>query len=80
MNKRIIQTIILEISNIAEWIEPTKSHKIVKEDPDDTMILDCAIDAKVDFIITGDMHLLELEEYEGIRFARPNDFLQNFLA
>ena len=38
--------------------------------------LSCAIDAKVDFIISGDIHLLNLGEYEGIRIVTPAQFLE----
>lgn len=35
-------------------------------DPDDLAVLECAVAAKAEVIITGDKDLLVLEEYEGI--------------
>ena len=80
LNKRIVQNIINEITNIAEWIEPKRSCKIIKDDPSDDMMLDCAIEAKVDCIVTGDNHLLALNEFEGIAIVTPKVFQQTYLA
>ncbi len=48
---------------------------VVKEDPDDDRVLACAIEGEADYIVTGDPHLLTLEEYEGIKIVSPRDFL-----
>ena len=34
----------------------------VPDDPDDELVLACAIDGIADFIVSGDRHLLDLEE------------------
>jgi len=57
-------------------IEEEKIIEVIMEDPSDDKYLSCAIDAKVDFIISGDIHLLNLGEYEGIRIVTPAQFLE----
>jgi len=54
---------------------------IVKEDPDDNHIIACAVKAGADYIVSGDRHLLQLREYNGIRIVTPAEFLmdQNLL-
>jgi putative PIN family toxin of toxin-antitoxin system len=44
-------------------------------DPDDNRVLECAIEAKATFIVTGDHHLLDLDPYQGIAILSPRDFL-----
>lgn len=48
----------------AEVVETAGKVDVVKEDADDNKIIECAIACKADCIITGDKHLLRLEEYK----------------
>lgn len=48
---------------------------IIKADPDDNVILESAIENDVDFIITGDNHLLDLKEFRGVKILTPREFL-----
>jgi hypothetical protein len=49
--------------------------KIVYEDPDDDLILACALEAEADYIISGDRHLLNLKHYRQIQIVTPAAFL-----
>ena len=68
-----------EIMAISKIVEPTEKLDIVKEDPDDNKILECALEGNVDYIITKDSHLLKLEKFRGIRIATPEEFLKLFM-
>lgn len=46
------------------------------EDPKDNKIIEAAIEAGADCIITGDKHLLKINGYEGIEIVTPNEFLR----
>ena len=48
----------------------------VSPDPDDDKFLACASEAQVDYIVTGDAHLLSLGRYQGIDILRPREFLE----
>lgn len=48
----------------------------VKDDPADTKYLAAAVEAKADFIISGDRHLKNLKMFEGIRILDPSAFLK----
>ena len=63
-----------KIISISTIIEPKNKLKIIKEDPDDNKILECAIEGKVDYIITQDNHLLKLKEFKGIKIITPKEF------
>lgn len=58
----------------ATVIEPKTRISIIADDPDNR-VLECAIKAKADFIVSGDSHLLDLKQYKGIRIVKPAQFL-----
>ncbi len=47
----------------------------VCRDPNDDMVLECAVVSGAQFIITGDKDLLVLDPYKGIRIVNPAEFL-----
>ena len=44
-------------------------------DPDDEMVLACALEGQADYIVSGDAHLLELGEFAGIPILTVRQFL-----
>lgn len=59
-------------------VNPSQPVKVIIDDPADNKILECALEGKSEFIISGDRHLLSLGEYEGIKILRAADFLKVF--
>ena len=60
------EQIILKIVSLSHIvISPKLGIKIIKEDPADNKFLQCAVQAKADYIISGDKHLLNLKEFRG---------------
>ena len=58
-------------------VKPDLRLSVIKEKDADNKILECAIEGKVDYIISGDKrHILPLREYEGIRILSPDGFLR----
>ena len=51
----------------------------VPRDPEDNMVLECAIEARAQYIVSGDKDLLVLKKFRGIEIIRASDFL-NALA
>lgn len=51
-------------------IEPSISLNAVLADSDDNHVVELAVAAGVDAIITGDNHLLQMREYQGIEMMR----------
>lgn len=48
---------------------------VVAADSDDDIFVACAVDGNADYIVSGDRHLLDIGEHEGIRVLRPVVFL-----
>jgi len=47
---------------------------VIQDDPSDNMILACAVEGEADFIISGDHHLTDLKEFQGIQILSPAAF------
>lgn len=54
------------ILNHAVLVHPSERLRIIRDDPDDDRILECAITAAAAWIVSGDRHLLELRSYREI--------------
>jgi len=70
--------IIQRIVENSIFARPKFKLKIIKEDIDDNKILDCALQAKVSFIVSGDRHLLKLKKFKNIKIVTPREFLDRF--
>jgi putative PIN family toxin of toxin-antitoxin system len=63
------------IGAMARTATPKVTLDVIKEDPTDNRILECAVSAGSDFIVTGDKDLLRLRTYDSIRILTVSDFL-----
>lgn len=79
-NEEKVKVAIKAISEIAGVVRPTITLDIVKKDLDDNKIIECALEANTDYIVTGDKHLLEIGQSEEIKILTPADFLSFFKA
>ena len=69
------QTMIGIITAIATVVEIPNKLKVIADDPDDDVILETAVVGNVDYIVSGDPHLLKLMEFGRIKIVTANDFL-----
>jgi predicted nucleic acid-binding protein len=58
-------------------IDPEVDVAVVDDDPDDDMVLECAIGSDADYIISGDSHLQDLHSFRGIEILGPAAFLDS---
>jgi putative PIN family toxin of toxin-antitoxin system len=61
---------------VATVVEPRITLQVIKADPDDDRILECAVAGGAELIVSGDHHLTLLKNFEGIGIMRPADFLK----
>ncbi len=65
------------ISRTAEILKPAVRLNVLKDIPDNR-IIECAVEARADLVVTGDRHLLKLKKFQGIPIIRLVDFLRMF--
>ena len=85
---RIQQKYNLLDADVAEYFEVLNAFAVVvpgaivldavPDDPDDNIIIACAIEAEADVIISGDQHLLSLGSYHRIPIIKAADFLSAY--
>lgn len=64
------------IYKIAIIVDTKSKLDVIKEDMDDNILLECAVEADVDFIISGDEHLKKLKEFGKIKIVSVSEFLK----
>ena len=65
------------LTDSARLVFPTDRATGATPDPDDEMVLECALAAEADGIVSGDKkHLLPLRQFRGIPIVSPSDFLR----
>jgi len=74
--KETVRTILNEIISLSDIVYPKNKISIITRDPDDNNILECAITAKANVIISGDNDLLDLKVFKTIPILTPRDFLE----
>lgn len=65
-----------EIATFTTHVSPTETLDVVKADPTDNKVLECAVAAGSEAVVTGDKHLLTLGSFRGIDMITVSDFLQ----
>lgn len=70
-----------KLRSFITMIEPHSHVDVIKRAAADNRILECAIDAKADAIITGNMKdIRPLGNFQGIGIFTPREFLNKFFA
>ncbi len=70
-----IQQLIDILLTYSHVVETTSKFDIVR-DKKDNKIIECAFDGEADYIVTGDVDLLELKEFRGIKIRTAREFLE----
>lgn len=73
----VIEDLVTLIGTIAFQIEGAYEATFLDEiDPEDSKFLAAAYEAKADYLISLDNHLLRLKYYQGTQIVTPSLFLQ----
>ena len=70
-----VEWLIFQIKNFTLRTAPKEKNFAVKRDPSDNKILECAVSARADLIITMDKDLLKLKSFRGTGIIHPKTFL-----
>jgi putative PIN family toxin of toxin-antitoxin system len=73
-----IQAVLYDYRRVSERVEITGEIQVVVGDPDDDKFIECALVAGASAIVSGDHHLLELGNYEGIPMLSAAEFVARF--
>jgi len=72
----VVEALAQDLDAHSVIVYPKKHHQVVMDDPDDNAIIDCAVEANADYIVSGDAHLTTLGTIEGISILTPAQFIE----
>jgi hypothetical protein len=70
-----IDEFLAAVPSKAEVVYPTRQIDVVRTDPSDNRVLEAAVAAQADYVVSGDHHLLQLKTYEGVQIVTPARFV-----
>ena len=73
-NREELARVAVFLSNLGEIVEPVESLTVLADEPDNR-IVECALAANAQLIVTGDRAMLALGEYQGIRIVSLSAYL-----
>jgi len=69
-----------KIEAISTIIEPKIKIKAVIDDPSDDKFIECTVEARADYLISKDKHLLKMKSFRDIDIITPKEFLKKLAA
>jgi len=70
--------IISAIVDLGILVVPKQKVHVITKDPADNKFLECAATVKVDYLITGNTHHFNFNEFEGVQIVTPAQFSNEF--
>ncbi|MCG6134675.1 MAG: putative toxin-antitoxin system toxin component, PIN family [Nostoc sp. LLA-1] len=74
-SQEMAQAAVEEVRNFSRLVKISTELKAVDADPDDNMVVECAVIGGATHIVTGDKHLLSLGKYQAITIVKATEFL-----
>jgi putative PIN family toxin of toxin-antitoxin system len=76
MDEDEVQKEVETIRYLAEFVSPQEDITTIDDDPDDDKFLEAAVAGDVDYLVSGDGHLLSLNSFRGIDIVEPRTFYE----
>jgi putative PIN family toxin of toxin-antitoxin system len=70
-----IAEFLAAVRQAAEVTSPTRQIDVIRDDPADNRVLEAAVSAQADYVVSGDHHLLALKTHEGAQIVTPARFV-----
>jgi len=77
LDEETIKYVVLNLLKYSVVVEDPPTLAVIKDDPEDNKVLSAAVGGKAEYVVTGDSHLLNLADYEGIKIISPREFFEN---
>lgn len=74
-SEEMTRAAVEEVRGFSRLIEISGTLKAVPDDPDDDMVVECAVMSSATHIVTGDKHLLSLANHQGIAILKASEFV-----
>lgn len=70
-----VTELVIDYAALARFVEAASLPPIVTNDPDDDVVIACAVAAQADLIVTGDRHLRSIGCYRSIQIISAGELV-----
>ncbi len=70
------RTVLESLTEILKVVNPKVRVNVIKIDPSDNKVLECALEAGAKYLISGDKHLIALREFRKVEIVTVKEFLE----
>ncbi len=77
VTRSLVESFLVLLQEPSRAVVVVSTHRvhIIQEDPTDNMFLECALEARADYIISGDRHLKRVGRFGAIEIHSPRAYL-----
>lgn len=79
-SEEAVDNFLAGITSAAILTPGSLSIQAIPDDPTDDKYIACALEARAEYIISGDRHLTLLKSYQDVEIVTPADFIEHVLA
>jgi len=72
--KKEIAELFAQIEREALWVTPKAPSEVIVKDPDDAKFVQSALDARADFLVTGNIKHFPLTKFQNTHVVTPREF------
>ena len=73
------RALVAGVLQVARTVAPVVAIQVIKRKDSDNRILECAVAANADVLVTGNMRdLLPLASFQGIKILKPREFMDTY--
>lgn len=76
VNQQDIADFLRDVASSAEFVRTRSRFRLVKDDPEDDIVLRTAFDGKASYVASGDKHLLALKQFRRIKVVTVDEMLK----
>jgi putative PIN family toxin of toxin-antitoxin system len=77
LDKASVREFLSTLRKRASWVVPKVTVDGVTKDPDDNAFLECALESKADFLITGNIHHFPHKKFHQTSIVTPGEFVSH---
>jgi len=75
VTRRDVDRFLRYIGRRTTLVEVGSEFNVVREDPEDDVVLNTAYSGRADYVVSGDRHLIPLREFKGIKIVTVGEVL-----
>ena len=79
LDRAKVTELLSKLKKLALWVAPKVSLDEMVQDPADNAFLECAVEAKAKFFITGNIHHFPFKKYRQALIVTPAEFMAHII-